>query len=160
MKSTVIILIGGNLGDRSSNLKKATSEISETIGTIKTRSSLYETEAWGKTDQPKFLNQVLIVSTNLSPAQVLKYALETETKLGRVRAEKWGARLIDIDILYFDNQVINSGNLTVPHPGIAKRRFVLEPLVEVIPDFVHPVLNKTHRQLLAECKDILSVKQI
>jgi 2-amino-4-hydroxy-6-hydroxymethyldihydropteridine diphosphokinase len=160
MKSTVILLLGGNLGDRLSNLEKAALEIEEAIGSIVVRSALYESEAWGNTDQPAFLNQVLIVSTMLSPIEVLTCALATETKLGRVRAEKWGARLIDIDILYFNNQVIDSGNLTIPHPGIASRRFALEPLAEIIPNFVHPILNKNHRILLAECNDTLSVKRI
>jgi 2-amino-4-hydroxy-6-hydroxymethyldihydropteridine diphosphokinase len=160
MKSTVILLIGGNLGNRRNNLEKAGIEINETIGTITVRSSLYETEAWGKEDQPSFLNQVLIVKTILSPPKVLQQILKIEKKLGRIRKEKWGARLIDIDILYYEHQVIKSTHLKIPHPGIATRRFALEPLAEVIPDFVHPVLNKNHRQLLAECEDTLSVKRI
>ncbi len=160
MKSTAILLLGGNLGDRQSNLEKAAREIEVTIGSITARSSLYESEAWGKTDQPSFINQVLIVTTTLSPTNVLKAALTIEHTMGRVRTEKWGARLIDIDLLYFENQVIHSDNLIVPHPGIAARRFVLEPLAEVLPNFIHPGIKKNHLQLLAECEDTLSVMRV
>lgn len=160
MKSTVILLLGSNLGDRQTNLEKAAQEIEVVIGSITARSSLYESEAWGKTDQPRFLNQVLVVTTLLPPTQVLELALAVEKKLGRIRTEKWGARLIDIDLLYFEKQVIDSDNLTIPHPGIAKRRFALEPLAEVAPNFIHPILRKNHLQLLAECKDTLTVNRM
>lgn len=157
MKSSVILLLGSNLGDRQINLEKAVHEIEKTIGPITTRSSFYESEAWGKTDQPWFLNQVVIASTLLSPLEVLNNALAIEKKLGRTRSEKWGARLLDIDILYFDTRVITSQSLIVPHPRIAARRFVLEPLVEILPTFIHPVSKKNHLKLLAECEDTLKV---
>ncbi len=160
MKSTVILLLGGNLGDRQTNLEKAAHDIEETIGSITARSSLYESEAWGKTDQPGFLNRVLVVETLLSPDQVLKLALAAEKNLGRIRTEKWGARLIDIDLLYFEDKVIDSNNLTIPHPGISARRFVLEPLAEVVPNFIHPIIRKNHLQLLEDCEDTLSVNRI
>ncbi|MBL7871605.1 MAG: 2-amino-4-hydroxy-6-hydroxymethyldihydropteridine diphosphokinase [Cyclobacteriaceae bacterium] len=158
--SSVILLLGGNLGDRKANLKTAACEIQKTIGAITVHSSLYESEAWGKMNQPDYLNQVLLVSTTLSPQEVLHQALKIEFNLGRIRMEKWGARVIDIDLLYFGDKVINSPSLVVPHPGIAMRRFVLAPLVEIVPDFIHPVLNKNHRQLLAACDDRLTVNRI
>lgn len=160
MKSTAILLLGGNLGDRQANLKKATHEIEKNIGSIITQSSFYESQAWGKTDQPWFLNQVLMIATPYSPMQVLEHALAVEERLGRIRTEKWGARIIDIDLLYFENQIIDFENLIVPHPGITSRRFVLEPLAEIAPNFIHPVIKKNHLQLLAECEATLTVIRI
>ncbi len=148
------------MGDRHAIFEKAAQQINDTIGSLVTLSARYESEPWGKTDQPNFLNQVLIIQTSLAPVQILIKVLAIEKKLGRVREEKWGARLIDIDLLYFENAVIESDELTLPHPGIAARRFVLEPLVEVVPDFIHPVLKKTQRQLLAACDDTLFVKRL
>lgn len=156
----VFLLLGSNLGDRKSNLEKASGLIEKRIGIIRQRSSLFETKAWGKTDQPDFINQVLIVETKLSPHILLKSALAIEKEMGRIRTEKWGARLIDIDLLYYGKQILHTDSLTLPHPGIAQRRFVLEPLTELLPDFIHPLLNKSHRQLLIECTDTLSVQKI
>ncbi|MEQ1588579.1 MAG: 2-amino-4-hydroxy-6-hydroxymethyldihydropteridine diphosphokinase [Cyclobacteriaceae bacterium] len=154
-KQTAFLLLGGNLGDRKSNLERAAQLIGKRISFITARSALYETKPWGKTDQPDFLNQVLLLKTDLSPEHILKTVLTIEHDMGRIRKEKWGARLIDIDLLYVGNQILHSENLTLPHPGIAQRRFVLEPLAELAPDFIHPVLNKSHRQLLTECMDTL-----
>jgi 2-amino-4-hydroxy-6-hydroxymethyldihydropteridine diphosphokinase len=159
-KQTAFLLLGANLGDRTSNLEKAAHLIEKRIGIITARSALYETKPWGKTDQPDFLNQVLQLKTEQSPEYLLKTALTIEHDMGRIRKEKWGARIIDIDLLYVGNQILNSENLTLPHPGIAQRRFVLEPLAELAPDFIHPALNKSHRQLLTECADTLIVKRI
>jgi 2-amino-4-hydroxy-6-hydroxymethyldihydropteridine diphosphokinase len=159
-KETAFLLLGANLGDRKSNLEKAAQLIEKRIGIIIARSALYETKPWGKTDQPDFLNQVLLLETEQTPENILKSALTIELDMGRIRKEKWGARLIDIDLLYVGDQILNSENLTLPHPGIAQRRFVLEPLAELAPDFIHPVLNKSHRQLLTECVDTLIVNRI
>lgn len=159
-KQTAFLLLGANLGDRKSNLEKAAHLIEKQIGFITARSALYETKPWGKTDQPDFLNQVLLLETEQTPEDILKSALTIEHDMGRIRIEKWGARIIDIDLLYVGDQILNSENLTLPHPGIAQRRFVLEPLVELAPDFIHPALNKSHRQLLAECVDPLIVNKI
>ena len=160
MKSnTVTLLLGSNLGNRQAILQKAFVLIEKRIGTVLLQSSYYESEPWGKTDQPDFLNQALVVNTKLSPQAVLNHALSIEQHLGRIRNEKWGARSIDIDLLYAETQVINSEHLVIPHPGIAQRRFVLVPLVEILPDFIHPVLNKNQKQLLDECEDPFKVKK-
>jgi 2-amino-4-hydroxy-6-hydroxymethyldihydropteridine diphosphokinase len=156
----VFLVLGGNLGDRKSNLEKAVLLIEKRIGTIAQRSSLYETKPWGKTDQPDFLNQVLMIKVAQTPAWILQAALHIEHEMGRARNEKWGARLIDIDLLYVGNQILQTDKLILPHPEIAQRRFVLEPLTEIAPDFIHPVLNKSQRQLLAECADTLKVSKI
>ncbi len=156
----VFILLGSNLGNRKANLEKAALGIEKHLGVIKKRSSLYETKPWGKSDQPDFINQVVLVESNLPIESVLDRVLDIEEDLGRKRGEKWGARLIDIDLLYAEDQIIDSDKLTLPHAGIPDRRFVLQPLVEIAPDFVHPVLKKTNRQLLEGCRDMLLVKKI
>jgi 2-amino-4-hydroxy-6-hydroxymethyldihydropteridine diphosphokinase len=161
MKSgKVILLLGSNLGNRKGTLKKASGLIQKRIGAVLLQSSYYESEPWGKTDQPDFLNQALVVETKLSPQATLTAALSIERELGRIRSEKWGSRTIDVDVLYVEDQIINSDSLIVPHPGIAQRRFVLEPLAEIVPHFIHPILNKNQKQLLDECKDPLKVKKI
>ncbi len=153
------LLLGSNLGDRAKVLAQAQQEISLIIGTVINNSSIYETLAWGVEEQPAFLNQVLLVETKLNPQNLLKAINGIENDLGRVRYKKWGERLIDIDILYFDNEIVNDANLTIPHPEIINRRFTLVPLVEMASDFVHPSLGKTQTELLAECGDKLEVKK-
>jgi len=159
-KQLAFLLLGGNLGDRKSNLEKAALLIEKKIGIITAKSAVYETKPWGKTNQPDFFNQVVVLETEQNPELILKSALTIEQEMGRVRIEKWGARLIDIDLLYVGHQILNSKNLILPHPGIAERRFVLEPLAELAPDFIHPALRKSHHQLLTECKDPLTVNRI
>ncbi|UII29931.1 2-amino-4-hydroxy-6-hydroxymethyldihydropteridine diphosphokinase [Fulvivirga ulvae] len=156
----IFLLLGSNLGDKKKLLNSACSIINSELGPIMGRSSLYETAAWGKTDQPAFLNQVIEVNSALSAAEVLKCINNIESRLGRVRTEKWGARIIDIDILYYGHEIIETENLTIPHPGIPDRRFTLAPLVEIAPDFIHPVLRKTNTELLARCSDKLEVNII
>lgn len=123
------------------------------IGTVKRTSALYETAPWGGIEQPAFLNQVLEVETALAPEEVLRLALDIEHELGRVRYERWGARHLDIDLLYFDALHMDTARLTVPHPRLHERRFTLVPLVEIAPDFVHPIFHKTNAELLAQCPD-------
>ncbi len=154
----VFLLLGGNLGDRVSNLRHCNTLIEELLGPIVENSSIYETEPWGKSDQPSFLNQALQIETSLPPMELLSACLTIEKKMGRSRDEKWGARVIDIDIIYFDGQILNSIDLILPHPRMAERKFVLTPLAEINPSFVHPVLLKTNEELLKECKDQLSVR--
>jgi 2-amino-4-hydroxy-6-hydroxymethyldihydropteridine diphosphokinase len=154
------LLIGGNVGNRQQNLHQAVTAINNSCGRVIRQSSLYETAAWGKTDQQAFLNQALVIETLFTAPELLEKVLEAETSQGRVRKERYGPRLIDIDILFFNNIILNSPNLILPHPEVQNRRFALTPLAEVAPDLVHPALHKTITQLLLDCKDMLEVRQL
>jgi 2-amino-4-hydroxy-6-hydroxymethyldihydropteridine diphosphokinase len=156
----VFLLLGSNQGNRKAALEKACHLLSQKAGEIKKTSALYRTAAWGNTDQPDFFNQAIEIATPLSPDELLNTCLETESQMGRQRLEKWGERLIDIDILFYDNVVLQHEALQIPHPHIPFRRFTLVPLAEIAPDFVHPSLDKPVRQLLDECKDPLPVDRI
>ncbi len=154
------ILLGSNQGQRKEFLQKARLQIDEQCGSISSESSLYETAAWGNTRQAAFLNQVVVISTTLRPDELMSTLLEIEAALGRVRTEKYGPRTIDLDILFYDDLVYHSSIVTLPHPAIQDRRFVLIPLQELSPDKVHPVYRKTITTLLNECADKLEVKKI
>ncbi len=158
--NTAFLLTGGNLGDRKETLAQAKDLIAEQCGAVVATSSLYETAAWGNADQPAFLNQALQLETTLTARQLMRRLLKLEKLMGRVRKEKYGPRIIDIDILLFNNEVHNYPLLKLPHPEMQNRRFALLPLAEIAPTMVHPVLNKTAKQLLKECKDELEVKKI
>lgn len=153
----VYLLIGGNMGNREEALAKARMLIGEQCGELMNISSLYETEAWGKNDQPSFLNQALEINTTLKPLQLMQQILSIEKQTGRIRHEKYGPRIIDIDILFFNDEIYKYPSLTVPHPEIQNRRFVLEPMNEIAPSLVHPVFKKTIAELLEECPDHLPV---
>ena len=157
---TAYLLIGGNLGNREDNLQKAISLIIEQCGALTACSSIYETAAWGIADQPSFLNQALEISTSLNARQLLRKILKIEKEMGRIRKEKLGPRIIDIDILLFENEIHDLRFLKIPHPEMQNRRFVLTPLAEIDPELMHPVLKKTIAQLLEECPDNLEVKKI
>ena len=157
---TAYLLIGGNLGNRKENLSKAVSLINEQCGPLTRSSSIYETEAWGNTDQPSFLNQALEISTSLNARQLIRKVLKIEEVMGRVRKEKLGPRIIDIDILLFENEIHDLRFLKIPHPEMQNRRFVLVPLAEINSTLQHPVLKKTIAELLEECPDNLEVKKI
>jgi len=158
---TAYLLLGGNLGDREDNLRKAIALIAENIGSVVSISALYETAAWGKTDQPSFLNQAVAVETNFTAIEVLNKALEIEKNLGRVRKDKWGERLIDIDLILYGNEVIDIENkLQVPHPHMQERRFVMAPLAEIAPGVIHPILGKTILDIFENITDKLDVKKL
>lgn len=154
------LLTGGNLGNRGENLQKAARFIEQYCGKIVLQSSVYETAAWGVKDQPDFYNQALLIHTHLTAENLLKALLQIEMQMGRKREIKMGPRIIDIDILFFNASIINEPHLTIPHPRMQDRRFVLMPLTEIAPGFLHPVLRKKVNHLLEECTDQLNVHKI
>lgn len=154
------LLLGSNMGNSKQQLNKATRHISKTIGRVTRQSGLYVTAAWGKTDQPDFLNQVIIAETKLTALQTMQCILGIEKEMGRIRTVKNAPRIIDIDILFFNKEVVNEKTLSVPHPQIPNRRFVLVPLNELSPNFKHPVFQQSIHHLLKICKDPLNVKKI
>ena len=161
MKNQVYLLIGGNLGDRFTLLNQAKKSIEENIGELVKESSIYETAPWGFVSDQNFLNQVLIVSTTLTPFMVLEKCQIIENELGRKRqSEQYASRTMDIDILFYNDQIVNESNLIIPHEHLHKRRFTLEPLVELSPDLVHPIINKTLKEILQNCKDESEVRKL
>ena len=154
------LLLGSNLGNRMKYIASAISEIEIKLGNISRRSSLYQTASWGKHDQPDFINQVIELKTSLEPKDLLSGILGIEADFGRKRIEKWGSRTIDIDILLYDDQIVNEPELIIPHPYLAFRRFCLMPLCEIAPEYIHPVLKKNIQELLFELSDDLLVKRL
>ena len=157
--NTVYLLLGSNMGESEQLLIVATNMIEKNIGKLTTSSVIYKTAAWGKEDQPDFLNQIIIVSSLLSSSTLLKEIFIIEKEMGRVRTTKNAARVIDIDMLFFNDEIIQTENLTVPHKQIQNRKFVLVPLAEIAPDFIHPVLKKSSLELLSICSDKLNVQK-
>jgi 2-amino-4-hydroxy-6-hydroxymethyldihydropteridine diphosphokinase len=153
------LLIGGNIGDRQKYLRDATLMINTVVGEVTRTSSIYETAAWGLEDQSFFLNQVLEVKTSLEPADLLSAILNIEEQMGRKRSIKFGPRTIDIDILFYNQKVVKSEKLTIPHPEIQNRKFALVPMNEIAPGLIHPVMNKTISELLGACTDPLDVNK-
>ncbi len=154
------LLLGSNQGQRLELLSRAVAEIQQRAGKVTAKSSIYETAAWGKEDQSPFLNQVVEIQTRLMPDQLLQVTQSIEKSLGRIRETHWGPRLIDIDILFYGDHLINLPDLTIPHPAIAARRFTLVPMNEVDATWVHPVSHETMADLLARCEDNLEVKKL
>ncbi|GGZ14090.1 2-amino-4-hydroxy-6-hydroxymethyldihydropteridine diphosphokinase [Echinicola pacifica] len=154
----VTFLIGGNLGDRFSAISEAKALLLEKF-TLDKQSSIYETAAWGGVAQQGFLNQALCMWTPLNPMDTLAFAQQVETQLGRQRDIKWGDRTMDIDIIFFGKQLIQEPDLVVPHPYMRERKFVLAPLAEIMPDFIHPLYKKSIQDLLEECKDLGKVEK-
>jgi len=153
------LLLGSNMGNSQQQLSIAIKNITQKIGGVIRKSKLYTTAAWGNTNQPDFLNQVIVVETKHTALQTIKTILGIEEEMGRVRTKKNAPRIIDIDILFFNKQIIAENILSVPHPEIQNRRFVLIPLNELSPNFKHPVIKKTMHQLLVNCYDTLDVKK-
>jgi 2-amino-4-hydroxy-6-hydroxymethyldihydropteridine diphosphokinase len=156
----VFLLLGSNLGDRRIFLQEALRFIGTDIAPIIKQSAVYETQSWGKADAPDYLNQVVMLKTDLPAEIVLQKILNIENVLGREREEKWGSRTIDIDILFYGQLIFSGPDLDLPHPELHNRRFTLEPLSEIAPDFIHPVLKKNIFQLKSELKDSLIVKKL
>ena len=156
---TAYLLLGSNVGDRKANFLVAITYLSG-LGTITMTSSLFETKAWGKTDQPDFLNQVVAVETFLTPQKLLHGILEIERQMGRQRIGHWGPRLIDIDILLIGDRIVNTPELTVPHSHLVFRRFALAPLAEIAGGVIHPETGISIQNHLDTCPDTLTVNRI
>ncbi|AYL99325.1 2-amino-4-hydroxy-6-hydroxymethyldihydropteridine diphosphokinase [Mucilaginibacter celer] len=155
----VFLLLGSNLGNRELFLQQAIELITVQIAPPVSLSSIYETQSWGKTDEPDYLNQVLMLKSDMPVQEILNKVLAIELQMGRRREVKWGSRIIDIDILFYGDEIIHEVNLVVPHPELHKRSFTLIPLAEITPDLVHPVFRKNILELKAQLKDNLIVKK-
>ncbi|GAB4291144.1 MAG: 2-amino-4-hydroxy-6-hydroxymethyldihydropteridine diphosphokinase [Marinilabiliales bacterium] len=157
---TVILITGSNLGNRKQNLDDAKNHI-EQIYKITVTSSIYESEPWGYNDSTNYLNQIIVIKTNNNPQKILSDILEIEKKMGRIReGNYYTARIIDIDILFYENEIINTHDLKIPHPQLHKRKFVLLPMIELFPGWIHPILKKTVTELLEICEDNSQVIKI
>lgn len=154
------LLLGSNEGDRLGWLDKGKEMIEESGNIIVATSAIYETAAWGLEEQPDFLNQVIQINTTLSPVDLLMHIQQVENRLGRQRTIKWGQRTLDIDILLYNDEIVELPELHIPHPFLAKRRFTLAPLAEIAPDIIHPIYSKTILELLDTCPDPLPVNKV
>lgn len=157
--NTAYLLLGSNLKNPEQQLSSARTLIAAEIGEIIDTSSLYATAAWGNTNQPDFLNQVIVINTDFSAEALMETILKIEENMGRIRTQKNAPREIDIDILFFNNDIINLPELIVPHPLLQERKFVLIPLSEIAPNYKHPILLKTAQELLEMCNDSLDVQK-
>ncbi|MEO6883077.1 MAG: 2-amino-4-hydroxy-6-hydroxymethyldihydropteridine diphosphokinase [Bacteroidia bacterium] len=157
----IYLLIGGNLGDRKKNISQAENILSKALGKIIFSSAIYETAPWGFQHENYFLNKAICIETRFDAKKVLEICLQTEEKLGRKRTDgNYAARTMDIDILFFNDELIETEHLTIPHPQLHKRKFVLAPLAEIASNLEHPVFQKRISVLLHECSDILEVRKL
>jgi len=159
-KNSLVLSLGGNIGNVKEVFEVAIIHLKKRLGKLALSSSLYKTKAWGVENQPDFLNQVVVIETELLPIKVLEVCLEIEHELGRVRQEKWHERVIDIDVLFYGEELIKTETLIVPHPYIQDRNFILYPLVEIMPNYIHPLHNKSLKTLKDNCTDKLDVVKI
>jgi len=157
MDHIVYLSLGTNIGKRPANLKQAISMLPPQM-TVKARSKVYETPPWGYTEQDNFLNQVVKVTTYLEPELLLKHIKRMEVAMGRKSTFRYGPRLIDIDILFYDEEVLETSSLILPHPHLHERGFVLLPMMDIAPDLIHPVRKKKIRELIGSC-DMGGIKQ-
>ena len=159
--NTAYLLLGGNMGDRVSVIAKAVEFIHASCGNVVKKSSLFESAPWGFDDKKQFINQVIMIETTMCAEDLLQNVLNIELLLGRVRnkTNNYSSRNIDIDILFFNDEVINEHKLKIPHPLLQERKFTLLPLNEIASDLHHPIFNKTIKELLTECKDPLGVSK-
>ncbi len=155
----VYLQLGSNIGDREQQLEFAISEIKEKVGDITNSSKVYESSPWRVDGQSNYLNQVIKIKTEIDAESVLSVVLDIENDLGRKRIEKWGERFIDIDIIFYNNEIIETAELCIPHKHMHERKFVLTPLNEIASDYLHPKYNKTVADLLVECNDVESVEE-
>ena len=156
---TSYLSLGSNIPDRADNLRRAVEQIAAAVGTVTLQSPIYQTQSWGYSDDD-YLNKTIACETALTPLQLLKTINAIESQMGRIRSGNgYEARPIDIDILFYDNEIIDVPRLTIPHPKIALRRFVLQPTADIAPDYLHPTLHKTISQLLNECTDTGKVRK-
>lgn len=153
----VFLGLGSNVGDRVANVRTAYNHIHRLIGKVAKYSHLYETQPWGNEEQEPFINQVIMINTTMDPRELLEATTKIEREMGRVRKEKWGPRIIDIDILFYGKRIIRDKGLEIPHPEMHKRAFVLVPMLEIAPDLEHPVLKKPIDQLYMDCEDTSDV---
>ena len=152
----IIILLGSNLGNRLANLKQAIASIAS-FSTILQQSNIYQTAAWGNTDQADFLNQAIEIQTNQTAENLMHALLAIESQMGRVRLQKWEPRIIDLDIIFYESAIHTTDFIQIPHPEMQNRAFVLKPLLDLIPHFEHPILKQTIKQLWEKCPDQLEV---
>lgn len=163
-KYKVVLSFGGNFENTEQCFNRALTKIKKKIGTVLTQSSIYSTKAWGMDEKTlDFLNMIVIIKTDLKPKKLLKATQKIEKKLGRKNKSKsqgYKDRPIDIDILFFEDEIITKKNIVIPHPLLHKRNFILTPLSEILPDYIHPIIKKTIKELLLSCKDKLEVNKI
>ncbi|NND07387.1 MAG: 2-amino-4-hydroxy-6-hydroxymethyldihydropteridine diphosphokinase [Saprospiraceae bacterium] len=158
LKAKAFIGLGSNIGDRAGHLKTATKELEKRLEDATCqRSPIYLSKAWGVTNQNDFYNQVIAFETGLEPESLLHHCIQVEKAMGRNRARRWHSRNIDIDLLFVGNNIRQSEKLNLPHPMIEKRNFVLVPLMELAPQFIHPILGKTIEELYLQTNDLLEV---
>jgi len=157
---SAVLSLGTNIGNKLQNLSEARQQLLNLPGSLLKASSVYETAPWGNSQQALFYNQVIEIETDLTPDELMEGILNIEQKMGRIRMKKWEPRIIDIDILFYNDEVIERENLHIPHQHLHERKFILEPLKEILPDLLHPVLNLTTSELLSRLQDELKVEKL